>query len=147
MRNPTRTRHDVEEEDAMERHLRSVREEESLRPRDYGDGIGDMEPQRASAAPGDGFGQGHMPLFDASVSERYKMQWSDIQTGFVDDPRTAVEEANRLVGEVTDHLNETFMHNRNELERQWAAGEDASTEELRLALQRYRSFFQRLLSI
>jgi hypothetical protein len=132
----------------MQRHLRSVREEETSRTRGYGDGAGaEMEPARHPHAMHDGHDHGHVPLFDASVSERYKMQWSDIQTGFVDDPRTAVEEANRLVGEVTDHLNETFMHNRNELERQWAAGEDASTEELRLALQRYRSFFQRLLSI
>ena len=90
---------------------------------------------------------GHVPLFDPSSTDRFRMRWSDVQTSFVDDPRTAVEEANALVGEVTDAITETFVHHRNELERQWAAGEEASTEELRLALQRYRSFFQRLLNL
>ena len=136
----TRTRSERRDEDEpLARHLRNVREGEGALPHDAVDGHLDQADHPA--------GERHVPLFDRGVADELRAQWSDIQTAFVDDPRSAVEEANRLVGEVTDRLNETFMQNRNELERQWAAGEQASTEELRQALQRYRSFFQRLLTI
>ena len=74
-------------------------------------------------------------------------RWDSIQTGFVDEPRQAVEQADSLVAEVMQHLAQLFADERNKLESQWSRGDDVSTEDLRVALQRYRSFFTRLLSI
>ena len=69
-----------------------------------------------------------------------------IQTRFVDEPRGAVEDADGLVATVMQHVAEGFADERERLEAQWGRGEDISTEDLRVALQRYRSFFQRLLA-
>ena len=71
---------------------------------------------------------------------------STIQTGFVDEPRQTVEQADELVAQVMQRLAEGFAAERERLEQQWGRGEDVSTEDLRIALQRYRSFFQRLLA-
>ena len=76
----------------------------------------------------------------------YQARWDAIQTAFVDEPRRVVEQADGLVAEMMQRLAETFSRERANLERHWDQGGDASTEDLRLALQRYRSFFQRLLS-
>lgn len=70
-----------------------------------------------------------------------------MQAGFVDDPRQAVEHADGLVAEVIKTLAEAFATERSGLEKQWQQGEDVSTEGLRVALRRYRSFFDRLLSV
>jgi hypothetical protein len=75
-----------------------------------------------------------------------RSRWDSIQTGFVDEPRRAVEQADSLVAEVMQHLAQLFADERNKLESQWSRGDDVSTEDLRIALQRYRSFFDRLLS-
>jgi hypothetical protein len=75
-----------------------------------------------------------------------RVRWEEIQTRFVDDPRQAVEEADALVAGVMQSLAEGFAQAREQLEGQWSRGEDVGTEDLRVALQRYRSFFQRLLS-
>jgi hypothetical protein len=75
-----------------------------------------------------------------------RARWEQIQTQFVDDPRRAVEEADALVAGVMKSLAEGFAQAREQLEGQWSRGEDVGTEDLRVALQRYRSFFQRLLS-
>ena len=72
-------------------------------------------------------------------------QWADVQASFVDDPRKAVEKAQGLVTEIVDDLTQTFTRERSNLEAQWTAGGQADTEALRVALQRYRSFFNRLL--
>jgi hypothetical protein len=72
-------------------------------------------------------------------------RWTDVQAGFVDDPRAAVEEAQALVERTTSELTEMFARERASLETQWKRGDEADTEELRVALQRYRSFFNRLL--
>ena len=76
-----------------------------------------------------------------------RSRWDSIQTGFVDEPRRAVEQADSLVAEMMQHLAQLFADERNKLESQWSRGDDVSTEDLRVALQRYRSFFDRLLSI
>jgi len=76
----------------------------------------------------------------------FRARWEAIQQGFVDDPRSAVSDADALVGEVLQRLSTTFENQHQELERQWADGEP-STEDLRGALQRYRDFFDRLLAI
>jgi len=69
------------------------------------------------------------------------------QTAFVDEPRSAVEQADGLVAAAMKRLAEVFAEERSRLEQQWDRGDNVSTEDLRIALQRYRSFFQRLLSI
>ncbi len=75
----------------------------------------------------------------------FRARWESIQTGFVDQPRRSVEEADQLVAEVMRRLAETFADARQQLEGQWAGGGEAGTEELRVALQRYRAFFETLL--
>jgi len=86
-------------------------------------------------------------LFPADQANDLGSQWAQIQAGFVDDPRNAVGRASELVGRAVGALTSQFERERNSLEQQWARGEDVSTEELRVALQRYRVFFQRLLSV
>jgi hypothetical protein len=74
-------------------------------------------------------------------------RWDAIQTSFVDEPRKAVEEADKLVASAIQRLAQVFSAERSNLEGQWSRGDEVSTEDLRLALQRYRAFFTRLLSI
>lgn len=88
-----------------------------------------------------------MPLMSGDSAEKLRSRWTTIQTGFVDEPRSAVEQADSLVAEVMKQIAETFATERSKLEAQWSQGENVSTEDLRLALQRYRSFFNRLLSL
>ena len=85
-------------------------------------------------------------LLPRDENERFHSRWETIQTGFVDEPRQTVEQADELVAEVMKRLAEGFADERTRLEQQWGRGEDVSTEDLRVALQRYRGFFQRLLS-
>jgi hypothetical protein len=85
-------------------------------------------------------------LFADDELSAFRSRWDEIQSGFVDEPRQAVEQADALVADVVDRLTAGFSEARSRLEEQWAKGEDASTEELRVALTRYRSFFKRLLA-
>jgi hypothetical protein len=87
------------------------------------------------------------PLFASSEASQLRRRWDAIQVGFVDEPRKAVEEADTLVAGTMKRLAEIFAEERNKLENQWDKGENVSTEDLRLALRRYRSFFSRLLSV
>ena len=86
-------------------------------------------------------------LFSGETERELRTQWHEIQTGFVDEPRRAVEQADELVAQLMQQLAQSFSNQRNSLERQWEQAEKISTEDLRLALRRYRSFFERLLSI
>ncbi len=86
------------------------------------------------------------PLFAGDDAERFRSRWQEVQAGFVDEPQQAVKDADSLVAELMQRLAETFSQERTNLESQWGSGDDASTEDLRVALQRYRSFFDRLLS-
>jgi hypothetical protein len=86
-------------------------------------------------------------LFAGNESEEFRHRWQDIQTGFVDEPRQAVERADALVASAIKRLAEIFAHERSNLEQQWSRGDDVSTEDLRVALRRYRAFFDRLLSV
>jgi hypothetical protein len=88
-----------------------------------------------------------MPLFSEPEMGEFRSQWGKIQTGFVDEPRQTVEDADKLVAAVMQRLAEGFANERSGLEKQWDRGADVSTEELRVALQRYRSFFDRLLKL
>jgi hypothetical protein len=87
------------------------------------------------------------PLFDSHATAELRDRWDEIQAGFVDEPRAAVEHADALVADVMKRLAESFAGERRSLEEQWSRGDDVSTEELRVALRRYRSFFDRLLSV
>ena len=86
-------------------------------------------------------------LFPNEELVGYRTRWESIQTGFVDQPCAAVEQADALVSQVVTRLTEEFVRERSTLEGQWAKGDDVSTEGLRIALTRYRSFFNRLLSM
>ena len=85
-------------------------------------------------------------LLPREQNAEFQTRWEKIQTGFVDEPRQTVEQADELVAEVMKRLAEGFATERERLEGQWGRGEDVSTEDLRVTLQRYRGFFQRLLS-
>lgn len=74
-------------------------------------------------------------------------RWQEVQTEFVDDPRKSVAHAHQLVSDAVQRIVDTFTNERNQLERQWSEGEDVSTEDLRVCLQRYREFFSRLLPL
>ena len=86
------------------------------------------------------------PLFSAADIGDLRGRWSNIQADFVDEPRRSVEEADKLVATVMQRLAEGFANERSNLEKQWDRGDSVSTEDLRVALQRYRSFFDRLLN-
>jgi hypothetical protein len=87
------------------------------------------------------------PLLPSDKAENFRSRWTDIQAGFVDEPRHSVEQADALVAEVMQYLAQTFADERQKLESQWGRGDNVSTEDLRIGLQRYRSFFSRLLSV
>jgi hypothetical protein len=86
------------------------------------------------------------PLFDEPETASFTTRWREIQVDFVDRPRESVEEADALVAELMQRLAGSFADERGRLEQQWDGGDDVSTEDLRVALTRYRSFFGRLLS-
>src|ERR1043165_5822924 len=92
-------------------------------------------------------GEGFAPLFDEGNLADLRSRWSRVQTGFVDDPRRAVQQADELVAAVMKQLAEVFAKERSELESGWSKGGDVSTEDLRVAFRKYRSFFDRLLSV
>ncbi len=87
------------------------------------------------------------PLLNPQDAASFRSRWTDIQGTFVDDPRHSVEDADHLVAELMQNLAQTFNQEKNKLESEWERGQDVSTEDLRMALQRYRSFFDRLLTV
>jgi hypothetical protein len=86
-------------------------------------------------------------LFPREEGDGFRSRWEAIQTGFVDEPKTAVAEADALVTQVVARLSQVFTDEKNTLEQQWGRGDSVSTEDLRVALKRYRAFFHRLLSV
>jgi hypothetical protein len=103
----------------------------------------DLKPSTSLDA---GRSHANSPLFSESDVSDLRGRWSNVQAAFVDEPRRAVQDADNLVASVMKRLAEGFANERSSLEKQWDGGGDASTEDLRLALQRYRSFFDRLLN-
>jgi hypothetical protein len=110
--------------------------------RDIGDRDHAEHPQSGSSAD-----QYSGPLLPSDYSADMRTRWETIQTGFVDDPRIAVQQADELVASAIKKLAESFAGERSKLEEEWSRGNDVSTENLRQALRRYRAFFHRLLSI
>jgi len=107
-------------------------------------------PQAVASQPGDPPtipAKDHAPLFPSEELEGLRARWTAIQTAFVDEPRKAVEQADGLVASAMKQLAAVFAEERSRLERQWDQGDNISTEELRVALQRYRTFFDQLLSV
>jgi len=86
------------------------------------------------------------PLLGPNEVQDFRGRWESVQTDFVDDPRHAVENADHLVTEAIQRLSKIFSDERSQLEHHWNRGDEVSTEDLRLALQRYRAFFERLLA-
>jgi hypothetical protein len=87
------------------------------------------------------------PLFPDDELHNFRARWDQVQTSFVDEPRQAVEQADSLVANAVKRIAEQFAAERANLENQWAQGDNVSTEDLRQALRRYRSFFDRLLTV
>ena len=86
-------------------------------------------------------------LFNPDEAQDMRTRWEKVQIGFVDEPRDAVQQADQLVATVIQRLAQIFADERNRLEHEWGKGDDVSTEDLRMALRRYRSLFDRLLSV
>jgi hypothetical protein len=89
----------------------------------------------------------NLPLFAHNDTQDFRASWEKIQIGFVDEPRKAVEQADEFVASAIKRLTEVFAAERQQLEAEWGKSDNVSTEELRIALRRYRSFFDRLLSV
>jgi hypothetical protein len=118
-------------DDTVEVRDRSVRD--TVEPRDTMDTRDTMETRDTDT------------FLPPDRMEEFRERWDDIQAGFVDDPRNSVQKAHGLVSSLVNELNEVFTRERSGLESQWNRGEEADTENLRVALRRYRAFFNRLL--
>ncbi|MFD9105562.1 hypothetical protein ACFVZN_31400 [Streptomyces virginiae] len=103
------------------------------------------EPAGRGDARGPAQADTEEPLLGTSETEEYRRKWSEIQGRFVDDPQDAVRSADTLVAEVMQALAGSFSTRKQGLEGQWGRGEQVATEDLRVSLQHYRSFFNRLL--
>ena len=87
-------------------------------------------------------------LLNRDEMEDWKERWNSILTGFVDDPHDSVKKADKLIAGVVQSINDAFIHEREMIEHQWDDQDgNTSTEDLRVALQHYRSFFNHLLEI
>ena len=100
-----------------------------------------LEQHRANAGRAEG------SLIPTRQIEELRARWTTIQSGFVDEPRQAVQDADELVSSAIKQIAEGFRDQRGQLEKQWTTGSDVSTEDLRVSLQHYRTFFDRLLSL
>jgi hypothetical protein len=109
--------------------------------------LGDNKVAPAVTAAAAAANEQATPLFSPDEAKEFRVRWDTIQGGFVDEPRHAVEQADSLVAGAMKRLAEIFADERAKLEGQWDRQESVSTEDLRLALRRYRSFFGRLLSV
>jgi hypothetical protein len=124
----------------------------SERATDRGNGVDQRDlGQTTQPAPTTGTNSGTVvedttPTALLGDVEGYRHRWEAVQTGFVDEPRRAVENADALVAEVMADLAKSFAQERGDLEAQWSQGDQVSTEDLRVSLRRYRSFFDRLLT-
>jgi hypothetical protein len=86
-------------------------------------------------------------LFTEEATTDFRSRWDLVQRSFVDNPQEAVHAGDELVAQVIASLAETFSNQRSQLESELNQTDQSSTENLRLALRRYRSFFERLLAI
>lgn len=101
----------------------------------------------ANQAPRDALDERLEPLFEDEMARKFRSRWQVIQGKFVDDPRDSVKQADDLVADIIKSVTMSFADRRISLEKQWNSGENISTEDMRIALKRYRSFFERLLTL
>jgi hypothetical protein len=87
------------------------------------------------------------PLISKRQVDELRTRWTAVQASFVDEPRQAVAEADKLVSSAIRQIGEVFREQHTNLEKQWSSGEEVSTEDLRTAMRNYRAFFDRLLSL
>jgi hypothetical protein len=106
----------------------------------------DLEKRKTTTEKPTGIDQ-PTPLFPENEATNFRNRWTEIQAAFVDEPRRAVEQGDALVADVIKRLATSFADERSKLEGQWGRGDNVSTEDLRVALQRYRAFFDRLLNV
>jgi hypothetical protein len=106
-----------------------------------------VEEQPVEDKPATSMSEELEPLFEEDEAGKFRTQWLNIQGKFVDNPRESVREADELVAGVLKSVTMGFHARRTSLEKQWNTGGNVSTEDLRLALKRYRSFFDRLLTL
>jgi hypothetical protein len=105
-----------------------------------------QDPGREASSDFDEEAEPHAQLLEGEQMQSVVSRWNEIQANFVDEPRSAVQDADALVADLMQRLARMFAAERNQLESRWASGEEVSTEDLRQGLQRYRSFFERLLA-
>jgi hypothetical protein len=129
----------VSRHDVLDASGRPIEPDDRIDPRTIPERIADRVEDRVDNGP--------TPLFADAELTGYRSRWSGIQTGFVDEPRRAVEQADALVTELMTRLTDTFTNERRNLEAQWEKADKVSTEDLRISMQRYRSFFERLLNV
>ena len=129
------------------REARDPRDVPDVRERDRDDERMTQAETRSTGASGAAQPEPLAELFAADVAQTFRSRWDAVQIGFVDDPKQAVQQADELVAQVMKSLAESFSRQRATIEGDVGGGSEASTENLRVALQRYRSFFQRLLSL
>jgi hypothetical protein len=143
--------------DLVDRPQRSAQEDTEMQERVEGNdaresGNGSSERagtygrQGGAAAQIDESQDGEISLVSEQDAQRYQERWSEIQINFVDEPQSSVQGADSLVAEVIQSLAKRFADERQRLEQQWHSGTDVSTEDLRQAMQHYRTFFKRLLA-
>jgi hypothetical protein len=108
---------------------------------------GEREEPREASRPLEQNDDRPGPLLPPDFVQELRGQWDRVQTGFVDEPRQAVQQADELVAKAMKRIAESFADARATLERQWDRGDEVSTEDLRIALRKYREFFQRLLAV
>lgn len=124
-----------------------VARDDRREPHDHGEG-GDPHVSRHPEGPREADpAEQRVELMPPRDVRDLKERWSQVQATFVDTPREAVANADKLVAETIQHLAQSFANGRGALEQQWDRGDQVSTEDLRQALRRYRSFFDRLLSV
>jgi hypothetical protein len=111
------------------------------------DPTGNLESREARVDSTESDGSAEKMLFADGELSGMRNRWTEVQSAFVDDPRDCVQKADGLVADVVDKLTAGFSQARSRLEEQWDRGEEVSTEDLRIALKRYREFFERLLAV
>jgi hypothetical protein len=107
---------------------------------------GERRQESSNEKREEGSDENFAPLFETNEAEDFRTKWLEIQSRFVDDPSVSVKDADDLVADVIKNITRSFADKRISLESQWKSG-DVSTEDLRMAMKRYRSFFNRLLSL
>ena len=132
-------RDEMENEQIEERGRSEPREPRTEQKRD--------ERVSETRAPAATLDEGLEPLFEDEAARKFRSRWQVIQGKFVDDPRDSVKQADDLVADIIKSVTMSFADRRIGLEKQWNSGENISTEDMRVALKRYRSFFERLLTL